>query len=75
MLGGARDPPSARINGSGGAGAAKLLLLQAIMRDGHNVLPIGLAPRGLSRVHWARRVFFASMPYLVVLYAAFVAAV
>jgi protoheme IX farnesyltransferase len=32
------------------------------------------APRGLSRVHWARRVFFASMPYLVVVYAAFVAA-
>lgn len=33
-----------------------------------------LVPRGLSRVHWARRVFFASMPYLVVVYAAFVAA-
>jgi len=31
-------------------------------------------PRGMSRVHWARRVFFASMPYLVVVYAAYVAA-
>ena len=45
-------------------------------------VPAGLAflalatfvPSGLSRVHWARRVFFASMPYLVVVYAAFVAA-
>jgi protoheme IX farnesyltransferase len=47
------------------------------------VVPAGLAflalaslvPAGLSRVHWARRVFFASMPYLVIVYAAFVAAV
>ncbi|HWP10011.1 MAG TPA: heme o synthase [Polyangiaceae bacterium] len=45
-------------------------------------VPAGLAfatlvfrvPPGLSRVHWARRVFFASMPYLVVVYAAYVAA-
>jgi heme o synthase len=47
------------------------------------VLPAGLAflalavvgPRGMARARWARRVFFASMPYLVVVYAAFVAAV
>lgn len=47
------------------------------------VLPAGLAfvglaalgPRGAPRALWARRVFFASMPYLVVVYAAFVAAV
>jgi protoheme IX farnesyltransferase len=47
------------------------------------VLPVGLAflalavagPRGAPRGRWARRVFFASMPYLVVVYAAFVAAV
>lgn len=46
------------------------------------VVPVGVAffaltcviPAGLSRVHWARRVFFASMPYLVVVYAAYVAA-
>jgi len=31
-------------------------------------------PRELTRDRWARRVFFASMPYLVILYAAFVAA-
>lgn len=31
-------------------------------------------PRQQSRDRWARRVFFASMPYLVVVYAAFVAA-
>ena len=31
-------------------------------------------PRDLPRDRWARRVFFASMPYLVVIYAAFVAA-
>ena len=31
-------------------------------------------PAGLTEVRWARRVFFASMPYLVVIYAAFVAA-
>jgi protoheme IX farnesyltransferase len=31
-------------------------------------------PREHSRDRWARRVFFASMPYLVVVYAAFVAA-
>jgi hypothetical protein len=31
-------------------------------------------PRELPRERWARRVFFASMPYLVVVYAAFVAA-
>jgi protoheme IX farnesyltransferase len=45
-------------------------------------VPAGLAfatlvfrgPGALSRVHWARRVFFASMPYLVVVYAAYVAA-
>ncbi len=30
-------------------------------------------PRGVTRDRWARRVFFASMPYLVVLFAAFVA--
>jgi protoheme IX farnesyltransferase len=35
---------------------------------------VSLVPRDLSRVHWARRVFFASMPYLVIVYAAFVAA-
>jgi protoheme IX farnesyltransferase len=35
---------------------------------------VSLVPRGLSRVRWARRVFFASMPYLVVVYAAFVSA-
>ncbi|HEV8549809.1 MAG TPA: hypothetical protein VGQ57_12290, partial [Polyangiaceae bacterium] len=35
---------------------------------------VAVGPRGLSLVHWARRVFFASMPYLVVVYAAFVAA-
>jgi len=47
------------------------------------VLPAGVAfvglavigPRGGSRARWARQVFFASMPYLVVVYAAFVAAV
>ncbi len=46
------------------------------------VVPAGLAfaalvfvkPEGLTRVRWARRVFFASMPYLVIVYAAFVAA-
>jgi heme O synthase-like polyprenyltransferase len=46
------------------------------------VVPAGLAflalvcfmPSGLTRVRWARRVFFASMPYLVCVYAAFVAA-
>ena len=46
------------------------------------VVPAGLAfatlvfrkPHAMSRVHWARRVFFASMPYLVVVYAAYVAA-
>jgi protoheme IX farnesyltransferase len=46
------------------------------------VVPAGLAfsalvwfmPAGLTRVRWARRVFFASMPYLVCVYAAFVAA-
>jgi protoheme IX farnesyltransferase len=46
------------------------------------VVPAGLAflglvfvkPAALTRVRWARRVFFASMPYLVVVYAAFVAA-
>lgn len=46
------------------------------------VVPAGLAflalvfvkPAELTRVRWARRVFFASMPYLVVVYAAFVAA-
>jgi protoheme IX farnesyltransferase len=45
------------------------------------VAPAGLAflalvfqkPAALTRVRWARRVFFASMPYLVVVYAAFVA--
>jgi protoheme IX farnesyltransferase len=45
-------------------------------------VPAGLAflalvfvkPANLTRVRWARRVFFASMPYLVVIYAAFVAA-
>jgi protoheme IX farnesyltransferase len=31
-------------------------------------------PRELPRERWARRVFFASMPYLVVVYAAFVVA-
>jgi heme o synthase len=44
--------------------------------------PVGIAflwlvlrgPRELLRERWARRVFFASMPYLVVVYAAFVAA-
>jgi heme o synthase len=46
------------------------------------VVPAGLAflalvcvvPAELTRVRWARRVFFASMPYLVTVYAAFVAA-
>jgi protoheme IX farnesyltransferase len=46
------------------------------------VVPAGLAflalvwimPAELTRVRWARRVFFASMPYLVSVYAAFVAA-
>jgi protoheme IX farnesyltransferase len=46
------------------------------------VVPAGLLfsalvfvkPAGLTRVRWARRVFFASMPYLVIVYAAFVAA-
>jgi len=46
------------------------------------VVPAGLAfsalvfvkPAALTRVRWARRVFFASMPYLVIVYAAFVAA-
>jgi protoheme IX farnesyltransferase len=45
------------------------------------VVPAGLAfsllvflkPAAQSEVHWARRVFFASMPYLVAVYAAFVA--
>ncbi len=35
---------------------------------------VAIVPKGLSRVHWARRVFFASMPYLVVVYPAYVAA-
>jgi heme o synthase len=35
---------------------------------------VSLVPAEISRVHWARRVFFASMPYLVVVYAAYVAA-
>jgi protoheme IX farnesyltransferase len=34
-----------------------------------------LGPRGSKRDTWARRVFFASMPYLVVVCAAFVASV
>ncbi len=64
-----------------------MTLLPALERPLHPgylavALPAGLAflalvtfvPRGLSRVHWARRVFFASMPYLVVVYAAYVAA-
>jgi protoheme IX farnesyltransferase len=46
------------------------------------VVPAGLTflalvcfvPAGLTRVRWARRVFFASMPYLVAIYAAYVAA-
>jgi protoheme IX farnesyltransferase len=46
------------------------------------VVPAGLAffalvwfvPAELTRVRWARRVFFASMPYLVAVYAAYVAA-
>jgi protoheme IX farnesyltransferase len=37
-------------------------------------LLVFLMPEGLTEVRWARRVFFASMPYLVVVYAAFVAA-
>jgi len=62
-------------------------LLPALERGVHPgyfvvAVPAGLAflalawfvPRALSRVHWARRVFFASMPYLVIVYAAFVAA-
>jgi protoheme IX farnesyltransferase len=61
-------------------------LLPALGRTIHTgyfavVVPAGLAftalvfvkPEALTRVRWARRVFFASMPYLVVVYAAFVA--
>jgi protoheme IX farnesyltransferase len=35
---------------------------------------VWIVPAELTRVRWARRVFFASMPYLVSVYAAFVAA-
>jgi heme o synthase len=65
-----------------------LTLLPAVLGVVHPgylavVLPAGLAfgalallgPRSLPRERWARRVFFASMPYLVIVYAAFVAAV
>jgi heme o synthase len=31
-----------------------------------------LGPRGATRERWARRVFFASMPYLIVVCGAFV---
>jgi heme o synthase len=67
-----------------------LVLLTLVPAFGHAahlgylavVVPAGLAfsalvfvkPAALTRVRWARRVFFASMPYLVVVYAAFVAA-
>ena len=67
-----------------------LVLLTLLPVFGHGVslgylavvVPAGLAfallvfikPLALTEVRWARRVFFASMPYLVVVYAAFVAA-
>lgn len=67
-----------------------LVLLTLLPACGHAVhlgyfavvVPAGLAfsalvfvkPAELTRVRWARRVFFASMPYLVIVYAAFVAA-
>ncbi len=54
-------------------GLAGLWYLAAVLSFG--VAFVALTLRGLSSsagVHWARRVFFASMPYLVVVYGALV---